>query len=345
MAREQLKNFATSALSGSITSSSTTINLTGGTGSSFPAVGNFVIVIDTELILIASRATDALTVAASGRGWDGSTAAAHSSAATVQLPVCAYNINHIWSNLADTFLPDVPPAQTPLSSSGVPSGSPSAFDNEFESQGSWTLFPTSLPTGATFNAGTTVKSHLLMARGSSSDNTLYTAYVAFAPGATAWTATCKMSDSMNSINLGGQIVEFHFLVTDQSNPTGTSDPGNAMRIDVTHTATVTSGSITGVRQVRPAKDVSNAFSTIAPSITVPWTTPLYLRMNNDGAGRFQLFFGDGITYTLLVDQTFSFTIAALALQYFSSGTNTNASHIVLVDWVRVVTGVRLQYWG
>src|SRR5256885_3732978 len=130
--REQLKNFATSALSGAITSGSTSIGLTGGSGSNFPSTGNFVIVIDTELILIASRSSDTLTVASGGRGYDGTTAAAHNNATTVQLPVCAYNINHIWSNLADTFNPQVPPAQYPLSASGVPTGSASAYDNEFE---------------------------------------------------------------------------------------------------------------------------------------------------------------------------------------------------------------------
>src|SRR5438445_146748 len=311
MARESLKNFATSALSGAITSGSTTINLTTSSGSSFPSTGSFVIVIDTELILIASRSGDSLTVASSGRGWDGTTAAAHSSAATVQLPICAYNLNHIWANIPDTFVPDVPPVQTPLSTSGVPSGSASAYDNEFESQGSWTLFPTSLPSGATFNVGTSVKSHLVMGRGTGTDNTLYTAYVAFAPGATPWTATCKIMGGMNSINLGGQIVETHLLVSDLSNPSGTVDPGNAMRIDVPINAAVTSGAITGNRTVRPAKNVSGVFSVIAPNIVVPFSGPLYLRMNNDGAGRYQLFFStDGLAYVLLVDQTFNFTIAS-----------------------------------
>jgi hypothetical protein len=343
MARENYKDFATSALAGNITSGATSLSVTGGSGGSFPTT-NFVIVIDTELMFITSRATDTFTIGT--RGWDGTTAASHNTGATVQLSVCAYNFWHLWSNVPDTFIQDVPPIQTPLSSVGVPSGAASAYDNEFESAGSWTLYPTSLPTGATFNAGTTIKSHLVLGRGSSSDNTLYTAYIAFVPGSTAWTATCKMTNANNTISLGGQTVEAHFLVTDQSNPTGTGDPGNSMRIDVTQTATVTSGSIAGSRVVRPAKDTATVWSTISPSITVPYNGPLYLRINCDGAGRFQLFYSmDGIAFDLLVDQTFSFTIATLAFQFYSGSGNVNASQIVLIDWVRVVMGTRLQYWG
>lgn len=342
MARENYKDFATSALAGNITSGASSLSVTGGSGASFPTA-NFIIVVDTELMFITSRATDTFTIGT--RGWDGTTAASHNLGATVQLSVCAYNFWHLWANVPDTFVPDVPPVQTPLSGVGVPSGSASAYDNEFESAGGWTLFPSSLPTGATFNAGTSVKSHLVMARGSSNDNTLYTAYIAFAPGATAWTATCKISDSMNTINVGSQTVEAHFLVSDQANPSGSPDPGNAMRIDITRTATVTSGNITGVRKVRPAKDTANVFSAISPNIDVPWDAPVYLRMNNDGAGRYQLFVGDGIAYNLIVDTTFSFTIASLAFQFYSTAGNTNASHIALIDWVRVVMGTRLQYWG
>lgn len=340
--RENFINFGTSALASSITNTATSLSVTAGSGSSFPTT-NFVVCIDTELLFISSRSSDTFTIAT--RGGDGTTAAAHNSATTVQLSVCAYNMNHIWSNVADTFNPDVPPIQRSISATGVPNGSASSYDNEFESLGSWTLYPTSLPTGATFDVGASVASHLTLKRGTSNDNTLYTAYVPFVPGSSAWTATCKMSDSSNTINLGSQSVEFHFLVTDQGNPTGTADPGNSMRIDVVLNATVTSNVITGNRSVRPSRDVSSVWNAITPSIVVPWPVPLYLRMNNDGAGRFQLFFGDGITYSLLVDTTFSFTAAALAMQWYSASGNTNASHNVLVDWVRVVMGTRLQYWG
>ncbi len=344
MGREQFQNFATTALASSITSSSTSISLTSGSGSSFPSSGPFVIVIDTELILIASRSTDTLTVASGGRGYDGTTAASHNSGTTVQLPVCAYNMNHLWQNVPDTFNPMVPPAQSPLSATGVPSGSADSHDNEMEAQGSWVLNPTSLPTGAVFDVGVTNRSHLTFKRGTGTDNTFYSAYTAFSPGSTAWTATCKMSDGFNVPANGSQTAEFHFFASDSSTPT-VSDPGNAIRLDVIAAMTVTSGTVSSSRLVRPSKDVAGVWNSFNSSIIVAWGVPLYLRMNNDGAGRWQLFVGDGITYTLLVDQTFSFTVATLGVAIQSGSGNTNLNHTVLVDFVRVVMGQRLQFYG
>jgi hypothetical protein len=341
---EQFKNFATSTLSASITSSSTSIPLTTGSGSSFPSSGNFVVVIDTELILISSVSGDTLTVASGGRGYDGTTAASHNSAATIQLSVCAYNMRHLWSNVADTFNPIVPPIQTPLGSNGVPSGSASSYDNEMEAAGSWVLNPSSsLPSGAVFDIGQTTRSHLTFKRGTGTDNSFYVAYVAFAPGSTAWTATCKMSEGINVPANGTQSTEFHIFASDQSTPT-TSNPGNAMRIDTVTTATNSSNLVSGTRQVRCSQITNNSWGGLM-ACPVPFGVPLYLRMNNDGAGRWQLFFGDGIAYTLLVDATFSVTVASLGVAFYSSGSNSNLAHTALVDFVRVVTGTRLQYYG
>lgn len=79
--------------SGSIASGATTITLTDG--STFPST-NFVIVLDRglateEKVLIASRSSNTLTV--TQRGYDGSTAQAHSSGAYVEHVVDAYVID------------------------------------------------------------------------------------------------------------------------------------------------------------------------------------------------------------------------------------------------------------
>jgi len=340
--RESFKNFGTSALASAITSGATSLSVTGGSGSSFPT-SNFVIVIDTENILIASRATDTLTVASGGRGFDGTGAAAHNQAATVQLSVCSYNFNHLWANVADTFNPDVPPVQYPLSASGVPTGSADSRDNEFESVGSWTLFPSSLPTGAVFSAGDPIGSNLVFKRGTGTDNSLYVAYKAFSPGSSAWTATCKMSDAFNVPANSSQNTEFRFFASDMSTPT-TSDPGNAMRIDVIASMANSGNVVTGTRKVRCSKDTNSSWAA-RMACPVSFGQPLYLRMNNDGAGRWQLFFGDGVTYTLLVDETFSVTVASIGLSFYSDSGNVNLNHAALVDFVRVIVGTRLQYYG
>lgn len=70
------------SLNADISSSVLTIVLSNGQGANFPSA-TFTITIDEEIILIDSRSTDTLTVNASGRGYDSTTAAAHAAAATV----------------------------------------------------------------------------------------------------------------------------------------------------------------------------------------------------------------------------------------------------------------------
>src|SRR4051795_5069875 len=72
--REGFSNFATTALSAAIpTTTALSFNVTTGQGTLFP-VSNFLVVVDTEIILISSRSVDAFTVATGGRGYDGSVA-------------------------------------------------------------------------------------------------------------------------------------------------------------------------------------------------------------------------------------------------------------------------------
>src|SRR3990167_2846654 len=78
------KNYplGTGALNASITDSGLSIVLQSGQGANFPTA-TFTITIDEEIILIDSRSTDTLTVNASGRGYDSTTASGHDSAASV----------------------------------------------------------------------------------------------------------------------------------------------------------------------------------------------------------------------------------------------------------------------
>lgn len=345
MVRENFVNFGTSALSGAITNVASTLSVTGGSGSSFPST-NFVICIDTELIYISSRSGDTFTVASSGRGYDSSTAAAHNAGVTVQLSVTAYNVNHIWSALADTFNPMVPPTQTPLSATGVPTGSASAYDNEMEVAGSWTLYPTpgSVPVDALLNIGVTVPSNFILKRGGT-DSQLYGAYVTFGQtSSTVFTVTCKVSSCLNMITQGGQESDFHFYVSDQSNPSGGASVGNMFKVLVADTAASTSSTQnTNARTVRVVKVTSGTGTQQGNTYIFPYALPLYLRINYDGAGRWQTFFGDGITYSLVSDVG-SFSITPQTIGFHCSVSNSTSSQIVLVDFVRAVLGTRLQYF-
>jgi len=74
------KNYplGTGSLSADITNSTLSIALNTGQGANFPSA-TFTITIDEEIILIDSRSTDTLTVNASGRGYDSTTASAHAA--------------------------------------------------------------------------------------------------------------------------------------------------------------------------------------------------------------------------------------------------------------------------
>jgi hypothetical protein len=85
------------ALSGDITDASTNITVADATGYPTGATAPFVIAFSLgqaveEKVLIASRSGNTLTVAAGGRGFDGTTAAAHSAGATVDHVLVAIDI-------------------------------------------------------------------------------------------------------------------------------------------------------------------------------------------------------------------------------------------------------------
>jgi hypothetical protein len=260
----------------------------------------------------------------------------------VQLSVTAYDFNHLWANIADTWHPEVPPLQQPLSAMGVPSGSASAYDNEFEAASGWTLYPSSgVPGDATFNIGSTVPSNFVLRRGGS-DSQLYGAYVTFGQtSSTVFTVTYKVSSGLNMITQGSQESDFHLYVSDQSNPSGGVSVGNMMKILIADTAATTSSTLnTNARMVRAVKVTSGSGAQQGNNYILPYSLPLYLRINYDGAGRWQTFFGDGITYSLVSD-TSGFSITPQTIGFHCSVSNTTSSQIVLVDFVRAVTGVRL----
>lgn len=296
---------------------------------------------DTEILFITSRSTDTFTVGT--RGFDNTTAATHSAGATIQLCTIAYTYNHVWQNVADTFTPQVPPIQL--------GGSASSYDHEFEVGGNalWQLYPsTGLPTGTTFSVGTPLFSHLLLDRGGS-DMANYTAYVPFVQ-TPPFVITAKLSQAANFTNASGT-VSVDLFVSDQTNPTASSDTGNRIRLDaIIETAqTVTFQSqptlIDQAVAVRMVKDVSGSGSQVGSYFPFSPAQPLYLRLSCTSGYTWTGYVGDGVTYWPFVSATLSFGIQTLGFS-FQTGTHPGTTtHTAAIDYIRVVTATFPTTYG
>lgn len=91
--REHSGGAIPTTLAGNVLASATTISITDGTGWPTGAIGDFVVTVERgtdreERVLCESRSGPVLTVAAGGRGWDGTVARAHQSGVPVE---------HTWS--------------------------------------------------------------------------------------------------------------------------------------------------------------------------------------------------------------------------------------------------------
>ena len=96
MSLYSLSNNATTTLNGNINNSTTTVVVASASG--FPSSGSFVILVDTELMLVtAGQGTTSWTVT---RGLEGTTAASHTSGATVGNVISA---GFLSNNYADLF--------------------------------------------------------------------------------------------------------------------------------------------------------------------------------------------------------------------------------------------------
>ncbi|MCI4463679.1 MAG: hypothetical protein JHC30_05880 [Caldisericum sp.] len=92
MAFLQVANRAVSKLTTDISATDTSLTITTGDGDLFPA-GNFVVTIDDERILVGSRSGD--TFSSLARGYDGTTAASHTSGTRVELRIIARHIQEL----------------------------------------------------------------------------------------------------------------------------------------------------------------------------------------------------------------------------------------------------------
>ena len=111
-------------LSGSINAGATSITITSASGwPTGASTDTFVVVIDRglaseEKVLIESRSSTTLTVATSGRGYDGTSAASHSSGATIE-----HCIDAVWLNDVNDHVAASSAAHAASAISNTPAGS------------------------------------------------------------------------------------------------------------------------------------------------------------------------------------------------------------------------------
>lgn len=95
------------ALASGITATDTTITLADATGYPTGATGPFAIALDLgvaaeEKVLVASRSGNTLTVASGGRGYDGTTAAAHGAGSSADHVLTAVDVREANGHVNDT---------------------------------------------------------------------------------------------------------------------------------------------------------------------------------------------------------------------------------------------------
>lgn len=107
MLREFAGAAKATALSGTLSAAATAINVVDGTGYPTGGTGPFVVTLDTglaseEKVLVATRTGNTLTVATSGRGYDGTTASDHTNAASVVHTISAVDLREANAHVNDT---------------------------------------------------------------------------------------------------------------------------------------------------------------------------------------------------------------------------------------------------
>lgn len=344
--KENVRNFASTTLAASMSFADSSFTVATGTGAAFPSVDSthpqrFVVAVDTELILCSQRTGDTFTVAQ--RGFDGTVASSHASGASVTHAMTAGMMDHLWSNVGDAFNMSVPPFARGGSA-------PSAWDDEFESNsGAWTIFPTPPNTGSSdwLDFGV-VKSCMRFQRADLS-NIIYHVYKPFTPGDTntAFTVTAKMS---HGARIWGQdpntvppFVELSMFVSDQSS-ISSYDQGNIARVD--HSvrgyqvtlADPVSGTLTVKMPVLKSAVVNN--STYQSIDFVPADGNQYVRLYYNGSGTYLFYVGDGMTWTGIGRAAKRINVATVGFRFLVlNASNTRTEQNVLVDWLRVTTGV------
>ena len=94
----KIKNRAISSLASDVTDVATSWTLATGEGAKFPAIGNFHVTCEDEIVKCTSRSTDVLTIV---RAQEGTSAVAHTSGKAVQLRITAGLLTEMRSKIED----------------------------------------------------------------------------------------------------------------------------------------------------------------------------------------------------------------------------------------------------
>lgn len=294
-----------------------------GAGARFPTAGNFLISIDTEILLVsppAAGTTDPDVLPIVARGQEGTTAMAHASGTVVQQAITAGMLNHLWQNVPDRFNPDVPPA--------FAGGIASVWDDEFEAvSGLWTQYPND--TGCLITPLTSF-SWLTAGRAATVPTTPYWYYQTFAPSG-AWTVTARASHACQPSLANGAML--WLTVADSSNPTGSQTSGNRIRVGIGQDPTILSTYPTATSCAILDAQVYSSGSQVA-RLFAPDIGYHYLRLSYNGSTTVTLAASlDGVCYTTLVTQTLALVAQSIAFGLTGAGSFTFQT--AQVDWLRV----------
>lgn len=342
MARENTTNFASTTLTSTIAGTNTTSSFTvqTGGGAAFPTVDALLnpryiyVTVDTEVLICSQRSADTFTIV--GRGAEGSTMALHNVGAPVTCGFTSGMLTRIWTNLPETYHPDVPPY--------IYNGtSPSTWNDEFESNsGLWTYYPSA----SNWDIATSHFSCVTFNR-ADYDNTTYYLYKPFQPGTGSWQVTAKLSHSCryglaNNASIGSSL-----FVSDQANPTASPDAGNNVRIESFYNAADTiafnswvKGSVTSEVRVISASHASSGAWNLITSVVDQGA--LYFRIAYNGSGLYDFYIGDGYTYREIanVSKTLNLANGTIGFRFFAANASGVISHAsTLIDWLRVDTSI------
>lgn len=308
MPREQLVNLKSSPLNGAIDDNDLTIIVDDATG--WPTA-NFRVTIEQEIIYIDSRSSNTLTVNASGRGYEGTTAASHADDIRVACAMSKGGLDQYLLDYGNNHSGDVKPATA------------GTYDEEFEGPNSlpsnWAW--TSAPSGSDSFTVNTNKRSCLMLEGN---------------GNTQYVLTRSSFTAAATFGIWAKI--FAGPQRGADDKTLTFGVRNTTNTDARYMQLYTSAlEIIRARALRRASSTDQAWESGAGATgrdVGSATTSLYVgltRSSNSWTGWYSL---DGETWQMYGNaQSHTFTVSDMIFMIGTTAIQTRAG----IDWVRYRT--------
>jgi hypothetical protein len=398
--RTNVSDFAVTTLAGG--SGGTGVNMgptdgsfTVASGSLFPTVSgspsginsslpyepaNFVVAIDSELVMCSARSGNSFTVSA--RGIEGTTAASHTVGTNVVLVSRSAQFDHLWGATPDTYDIDVPPYQrgayntsttrwdfrsTSNTNLSIGSG-PSQWDDEMDvsswcGNGSpWTIAPAVpsnlLPGGVGGDNGAIIdfgqyRRSCMTFRRADNGTTPYYVSRSFLPGSSApWMVTCKLSHTGYNATVNWWI-SAHLFVSDSASPAWGAESNMVFVGSVIQGNSIPWGTGAGnvfyTQRAVQAGNIINSGGSNIQATNFGFGQPYFRIAYNPTAGTptFRCYFGDGLTWQLFSIWPKTMTPRSLGFRFTGGNSSVATREEVVIDWVRV-EGVKTSgldaYW-